>query len=127
MLLVKTYIGKSKIDGIGLFADEVIPKGTFIWKFVPGFDFTLKKQDLNKLPEVAKSWVLHWGYYNEDEGGYVICVDDARFFNHSENPNTDNTSKEGTIATKDIRKGEEITCNYFEFDADTKLKLAKRA
>ena len=86
----------------------------------------MKKKDLNQLPEVAKSWVLHYGYYDEDEDEYVICVDDARFFNHSENPNTDNTIKEVTIATKDIRKGEEITCNYFEFDADSKWKLAKK-
>jgi len=33
MFLVKTYLDKSKIRGIGLFADEFIPKGTLIWKF----------------------------------------------------------------------------------------------
>ena len=126
MLLVKTYLNKSKIQGIGLFADEFISKGTIVWKFVSGFDFALKKKDLNKLPEIAKSWVLRYGYYHENEGGYVICVDDARFFNHSENPNTDDTTKIGTIAKKDIKKGEEITCNYLDFDDDAKLKLSNK-
>ena len=126
MLLVKTYLDKSKIQGIGLFSDEFIPKGTLIWKFVPGFDFVLTKKELNKLPKVAKSWVLHYGYYNKSEGGYVICVDDARFLNHSENSNTHDEDKKGTITTRDIKKGEEIICNYFEFDADAELKLGKK-
>lgn len=123
MLLVKTFLDKSKIQGIGLFADEFIPKGTLIWKFVPGFDFALKKEELNKLPKIAKSWVLHYGYYNENEGGHIICVDNGRFMNHSKNSNTSDTDIAGTIAIKDISKGEEITCNYFEFDGNAKLKL----
>ena len=126
MLLVKTYIDKSKINGIGLFAGEFIPKGTILWKFVPGFDFVLTKKDFNKLPEVAKLWVLHFSYHNKVEGGYVICVDDARFFNHSENPNIFDSDNQPSIAKRDIKKGEEITGNYFDFDADAKLKLAKK-
>ena len=125
MLLVKTYLDKSKLDGIGLFADEFIPRGTLIWKFVSRFDFTLKKKNLDKLPEIAREWVLHYGYYNLDEEEYVICVDDARFFNHSETSNTDNTTESGTIAIRDINKREEITCNYFEFDADARLRFTK--
>lgn len=126
MLLVKTYLDKSKIQGIGLFANEFIPKGTLVWKFVPGFDFALKNEELNKLPKIAKSWIMHFGYFCEEEGGWVICVDDSRFMNHSENSNTDDTKKVGTIAKKDIHKGEEITCNYFDFDYSAKLKLADK-
>ena len=127
MILVKTHLDTSKIPdaGIGLFADEFISKGTLVWKFVPGFDFALKKGDLNKLPKIAKSFVLHYGYYNEDEGGYVICVDNSRFMNHSKNPNTTDTNIIGTMTIKDIHKGEEITCNYFEFDKSSNLKLKK--
>ena len=125
MLLVKTHLGKSKINGIGLFADEFISKGKVIWKFTPGFDFVLTKKELNKLPEVAKSWVLHFSYYNEKEGGYVICVDDARFFNHSKNPNIIDGDNKPSIAKRDIKTGEEITSNYFDFDDDANLKLVK--
>ncbi len=125
MLFVKTKVLPSKIHGLGLFADEFIQKEKLIWKFTPGFDFVLIKKDLDKLPEVAKKFVLHFSYYNEYEGGYVICVDDARFFNHSENSNTYETTI-GTIAKRDIKKGEEIVCNYFDFDADAELKLGKK-
>ena len=38
MLLVKTRLGASAIHGIGLFADEFIPKDTVTWRFTPGLD-----------------------------------------------------------------------------------------
>ena len=48
---------------------------------------------------------------------YVLCFDDARYFNHSDNPNCKTIEslddKEGVeIAGKDIQKGEELTVNY---------------
>jgi len=125
-MLVKTYLDKSKIHGIGLFAAEFIPNGKLVWKFVSGFDFVMTKKEVAKLPEVARSWVLTYGYYNKEEGGYVICADDARFFNHSDNSNTDNTKMIGTIASKDIKKGEEITCNYKEFVEEGRPFLKKK-
>jgi SET domain-containing protein len=36
--------------------------------------------------------------------------------NHSEAPNTDFTGFEAGYAIRDIEVGEEITCNYHEFD-----------
>ena len=36
--------------------------------------------------------------------------------NHNERPNTDFTVFDRGYALVDIQKGEEITCNYFEFD-----------
>src|SRR6185312_11978 len=38
MLLVKTYLDKSAIHGLGVFAAERIRKETKIWRFVYGFD-----------------------------------------------------------------------------------------
>jgi uncharacterized protein len=54
-------------------------------------------------------------------GCYILCTDDARFINHSSQPNTIDTQEgeEGlTIAARDIQPGEEITSNYEAFDAD---------
>jgi SET domain-containing protein len=34
MLLVKTYLDKSAIHGLGVFAGEVIRKGAKVWRFV---------------------------------------------------------------------------------------------
>ena len=33
MLLVKTTLRPSEVHGLGLFADEFIPKGIAIWRF----------------------------------------------------------------------------------------------
>jgi len=51
---------------------------------------------------------------------YILCSDDARFFNHSKAPNTKEVKSEDgygiTVTLKDIHEGEEITCDYEVFD-----------
>ena len=111
MLLVKTTIGPSKIHGIGLFATEFIAKGTMIWDLHAGFDLELTIEQLNSLPEIARDTLMFYCY--PDGKYFVICLDDARHMNHSENPNTGN-HETGTIAIRDIHSGEEITCDYQE-------------
>lgn len=71
MLLVKTKIGPSTIHGIGLFADEYIPEGTFIWRFQPGFDLKIDKNDLEKLPELARGTFLKYAYLNAEKNIYI--------------------------------------------------------
>ena len=45
MLLVKTYLNKSKINGIGLFAKEFISRGAVVWELRKEFDvINLKKR-----------------------------------------------------------------------------------
>ena len=124
MLTVKTFLKKSSIHGLGLFAGEDIPKGRIVWKFVKGFDIVVKQGYINKLPRHTQEWVHKYGYLDNKKGGYVICLDDARFFNHSNNPNTLDSSNL-TIANRRIKKGEELTCNYFEFDQDASAKIKK--
>ena len=62
-------------------------------------------------------------YYDKNKQEYVICLDDARFFNHSTSPNLDERHPTKTIARHDILPGEELTVNYFEYDSDAKRKL----
>ena len=88
MLLVKTKIGQSKINSIGLFADQFIEKGTTIWKFQQGFDLRVGKDELDNLSESAKAQFLKYAYLNPDTQKYILCFDDARFFNHSDEPNS---------------------------------------
>jgi uncharacterized protein len=130
MLLVKTRIGLSSIHGIGLFADEDIPRGTVVWDFMPPFDVMVSAKKVNLLPETTRAQVLKYSYYDDDEGKYVLCGDDARHFNHSETPNTgngceQNGTENATIAICDIRAGEEITCNYFDFDGEAHEKVGR--
>jgi hypothetical protein len=67
MLLVKTYLGKSKLHGLGVFAGQFIRKGTKIWRFVEGFDrfYTLKQ--FARLPKPAKEYIKWHGFRWEDE------------------------------------------------------------
>jgi len=111
MLIVKTRIAPSAIQGIGLFAMEFIPKGTVIWEFTPGFDAYVKAEDVHRLPLPAKFQMLKYCHRDQVTGHYVLCADDARYFNHSE------------VAARDIQPGEELTCDYRLFDADVQVKL----
>jgi SET domain-containing protein len=127
MLLVKTRIGPSPIHGIGIFADEFIAKGTVIWEFTPGFDVYVNPGDIQRLPAAAQVQMLKYCHRELETGQYVLCADDARFFNHSDQPNTvDLPGREGpTVAARDIAIGEELTCDYFTFDADVLDKLGR--
>jgi uncharacterized protein len=125
MLLVKTKIGPSEIEGIGLFADQFIPKGTLVQKFVPGFDLIFSEKDLKKLSGVQKVEFLKYAYKNKNTGKYILCADNTRFLNHSDNPNliSDNPNEEIDIAAKDIQAGEELTVDYRDFDEDFDFKM----
>jgi SET domain-containing protein len=114
MLLVKTYLDKSAIHGLGVFAAERIPKGTKIWRFVERFDRAYSPKQFAKLPKPAREFLKNYGY--RVDGEVLFTVDNDRHINHSEDPNT--YLKSGyAIARRNIAKGEEITNDYREFDA----------
>ncbi|MBI2514707.1 SET domain-containing protein [Candidatus Wolfebacteria bacterium] len=125
MLLVKTKIGPSKIHGIGLFADEFIPKDTPTWEFTPGFDVILTEEDVSKLPPLARGAFLHYCYKDLDWNKYILCSDDGRFMNHADDPSTGYIPaiSEWDIALRDIQLGEELTYNYIKEDGDYKRKF----
>ena len=129
MLLVRTKIGVSPIHGIGLFADGYIAKESVTWKFLEGFDLRLPPSILDRLSAPARSQFLHYSYFHAETGLYELCSDDARFFNHSDTPNTASvellSGEEVDVALRDIRDGEEITCDYRTFDPDWKRKLGR--
>jgi SET domain-containing protein len=130
MLLVKVRIETSKISGIGLFANQFIPKGTVIWVFQPGFDIRIHKNELEELPRIAREAFLKYCYLNVTTNKYILCFDDARFFNHSDFPNcieadSPDGEEEGiTVAARDILPGEELTSDYRDFDADYEYKMS---
>ncbi len=122
MLRVKTKLGVSKIEGIGLFADQFIPRDTVVWEFNPLIDLKLKEDEIATLAEGARQQVQKYSYRDELSGLYIFCGDDARFFNHEDEPNCASVTwgpfGGRTIAGRDIRPGEELTCNYRSFDRD---------
>jgi len=123
MLLVKTYLDKSEIHGLGVFAGERIRKRTKIWRFVEGFDHAYSPKQFAKLPKPAREFLKNYGY--RVDGEILFTVDNDRHINHSEDPNT--YLKSGyAIARRNIRKGEEITNDYREFDAGLCASFLKK-
>src|ERR1700712_4277880 len=125
MLLVKTTVGASGIEGVGLFAAEFIPEGTRIWEYHEGVDQRFDVAYLAQFAEDERDRLLTYCYKNPASGMYVLCGDDAKYINHGENPNTEDIgfddgilNGEGiTIAAREILPGEEIISNYASFDA----------
>ena len=129
MLLIKTKIGPSNINGIGLFAAQFIPKGTLVWKFKSGFDQKIKKSEIEPLSQSGKEQFLKYAYLSSKNDEYVLCFDDARFFNHSDDPNCVDMVSAGDgepndISCRDISEGEELTCDYRSFSNDFDYKMS---
>jgi SET domain-containing protein len=115
MLMVSTYIKLSEIHGLGLFSNQKITAGTVVWQYIANFDFYISIKDYDCLNDVAKQFINFYGNIEKDK--YLVCVDNARFMNHSNNPNISSASNEN-IALRDILKDEEILCDYRKFDTD---------
>ena len=117
MLLVKTYYGMSKVHGVGLFAAEPVPKAMVIWRFDERIDRRFTKHEIESLPELTRAFLARFAY-PEHPGSdiYLLDGDSARFMNHSDDPNTD--CEVDTIALRDIAAGEELLCDYRQFDPD---------
>ena len=99
-----------------MFAAQDIPPGAAIWRLDPAFDRLIPAVDLPKLSEVTQAFVERYAYpLPTDPSILVLEVDNGRFMNHAENPNTDFSEPSGGTARRDIGAGEELTCNYGEF------------
>ena len=100
-------IGKSDIDGLGLFAVEEIPKGTIL-----GITHV-------KHLEFPDGWI------RTPLGG---------FYNHSDRPNCylgtrylQTTDVKELITLKDLKLGDELTCTYTLWDISSTLHLINNA
>ena len=128
MLLVRTRLGQSPIEGTGLFAAEPILAGTVTWRFMPGYDQLFTTEQIANLPEVARAAIETYTYLHAPTGLHVYCLDNARFMNHADDANTVGVHSNGGIegydvATRDIAEGEELTCDYRDFDAGYAQKI----
>jgi hypothetical protein len=119
LLKVKTYLDRSPLHGIGLFAGEKIKADQEVWAFHALVDLALEPcqwqameaelagHSFNQVRQLA---------YKED-GRFHICIDNAQFMNHCARTFNVGNRKEGNtmVALRDIEEGEELVCNYFEF------------
>ena len=114
MLVVRTYLDKAGAKGIGLFAAELVPKGKVWWKDDRTFNKVICRREMEacKLP-ILLNFIETYGCQT-DKGDWIVCVDNGRFVNHSNDPNTAADASGDWIATRDIAAGDEITSDYRE-------------
>lgn len=131
MLLVRTIVKPSPIAGMGIFADEEIKKGQIIWRYSPDTCLVITKTQLDsyinsfhKTENIIIQYYLTYGYYVEKAEGILVLLDNARFFNHSSQPNSggmpqasNDLTGQCSIALRDIEKGEELTESYYTYDS----------
>jgi SET domain-containing protein len=127
MMLIETRVAPSSIHGLGLFTLSAVRAGTPIWRFQPGFDHDFSPDQFAALPELARNHTRWFCFVSRIDGHVILSGDHACFINHSEAHNTGAPPNPlppvTTVALRDIAANEELTCNYWDYDADTHWKL----
>src|SRR5437016_5932336 len=89
MLTVKTYVAPAGARGLGLFAAEPIRAGETWWIYSLDFDRVISPAEVAALPPLQREFLSTYGTH-EPDGSFYVCLDNARFANHSDAPNTSN-------------------------------------
>ena len=108
--------------GRGIYAKADIPKGSLVWHntrsaaFSEGMQF---REFVMSLPREQGCDVLQWSYVMDEK---IYCdLDEGSFCNdgHSDGSNMDTSIDANAgmqlFATRDIKEGEELLCNYSSF------------
>lgn len=111
MLLVRTYLDRSKIHGVGVFAAEEIDAESLVWEFHPIIDRLISVAEFEMLPLVAKEMVRRHAEFVTAGNFFVLSGDNDRYMNHSENPNIREAGRR-MYSNRRIRTNEEMTCDY---------------
>ena len=128
MLLVRTSLRSSSIHGLGCFAEQPIAAGELVWSFHDGLDVVIEQVALGALPDAVRGYLRTYAFTPvESPEVVVLCGDDARHINHEARPNVVRGPGEGRfgvyVAAFAIAAGEELTCDYFDFDVTARDKL----
>lgn len=122
MFTIKTSVKPSSIHGLGAFSEQFVPKGTTVWEFNPRFDVLFSEAEVASMPEHQKEFIKFYGYLDLQQfnGWWVLHIGNDRFTNHSKEPNTVpkkiSACQYIMIASKDINIGDELTCDYKEYE-----------
>lgn len=116
-------VGASPIEGVGVFAIRDIPKGTKLTDFTIEDAaakhrtkvYSLTLEEFEQIAPEVKNLILDHNIFHavwhKDFLEFISPNHEAiirSFMNHADDANSD-----GDFATRDIKKGEEITENFF--------------
>ncbi len=129
MLLLPVRVGVSSIHGFGLFTVAPVPVGTPVWRFEPEFDRAIPASVWKQFPASVQAHLRTYAYLRGEDRAYVKSGDFACFMNHSDNPSTGVVGQAPdpvtTVALRDLAADEELTCDYWAFDAEAAWKLGQ--
>ena len=110
----------SDTHGIGLFADQFIKKGDFIYKPSSLLDVDITEQELRDLTSEEQTEVKYYGYFNQKTQRWHVAFDAIRILNHADENNANVTQDINMvmIAKRDIQLGEELLQDYVEIYPD---------
>jgi len=89
MLTVKTHVTPAGARGLGLFASEAIRAGQTWWIYTSESDRLISRSQIEALPPLQRDFLTTYGTH-EPDGSFYVCLDNARFANHCDDPNTAN-------------------------------------
>lgn len=112
---------RSKIDGLGAFTRSIIPSGKKIGNL--GGEIITVREARKRAAKTKRVAMVEFGDGRALDGS--INPNELRYINHSCKPNTYMRVCYGKVefyAKRDIKKGEELTCDYGPTHHDGKLK-----
>lgn len=125
MLHKKCVVRSSELHGAGLFAEEDISKGEVVYTASPLLDVDITQEQFDSLDEREQEQIKYWGFWDEPNNVWHVDFDISKFINHANSAalSQDETYTDAyLVATRDIKKGEELTQNYLEFESEEDLK-----
>ena len=123
-----TEVKRSAIHGFGVYAKADIKQGTIWWKgeidknvllFNKDQYFNFQRSANNKLKADFWKMLSTYSYYSNQLDSLIVCLDNARYVNHADLPNSGPAADHNpliSIALRDIEKGEEILEDYDVYD-----------
>lgn len=114
MMMVQTELRPSSIHGIGTFLLEDVKAGDLIWRFDSRIDRVFAAAELDGMPESLRGFLRVYSTYHEASDLWVLCGDNGRHFNHSDEPNTTSLGPAfgDDVAAADLAAGTELTTDY---------------
>ncbi|WP_271592109.1 SET domain-containing protein [Bradyrhizobium sp. CCBAU 65884] len=119
MLIVETILKPDQFGGIGLFSATLLLKDTLVWIHNPIVDIAVTPEQYETLAPTFRALLDKHAYprdYKSNDGVIEYNADNARFMNHSSQPNTYQDDYCRILTARDVQPGEELTCNYLFFD-----------
>jgi hypothetical protein len=114
MMMVDTELKPSPIHGLGVFLLAPVRRGDLIWRFDARIDRVYTEEEIATLPAHMQRYLRTYSTWHGETGLFVLCGDNGRYFNHSDDPTTvSNAISFGEDrAIRDLAAGEELTSDY---------------